>query len=191
MVLTLHITYIRFFGLNLALILFPIIQKNQRIQENNRILEIARLQDFAPNTQGLLGALSGPQTPCRIERTPHWKFLPTGLLIFYNIFFQRVTKVLLASGFGKGVLKVRLNKISFDWLFQSLTIGTGSKKPISSSVINDLKFTITGGIQNQKNWERTLKIILVTVDLDLKSRGAQKGLRPNIATFDISKQKFP
>ena len=41
--------------------------------------EIARLQDFAPNTQGLLGALSGPQTSCRIERTPLWKFLPTGL----------------------------------------------------------------------------------------------------------------
>ena len=44
-----------------------------------KCLEIARLQDFAPNTQGLLGALSGPQTPCRIERTPLWKFLPTGL----------------------------------------------------------------------------------------------------------------
>ena len=42
-------------------------------------MEIARLQDFAPNTQGLLGALSGPQTPCRIERTPFLKFLPTGL----------------------------------------------------------------------------------------------------------------
>ena len=35
-----------------------------------KCLEIARLQDFAPNTQGLLGALSRPQTPCRIERTP-------------------------------------------------------------------------------------------------------------------------
>ena len=44
-----------------------------------KCLEIARLQDFAPNTQGLLGALSGPQTPCRIEWTPLWKFLPTGL----------------------------------------------------------------------------------------------------------------
>ena len=43
-------------------------------------LEIARLQDFAPNTQVLLGDLSGPQTPCRIERTPLWKFLSTGLL---------------------------------------------------------------------------------------------------------------
>ena len=44
-----------------------------------KCLEIARLQEFAPNTQGLLGALSGPQTPCRIERTPLWKFLPTDL----------------------------------------------------------------------------------------------------------------
>ena len=35
-----------------------------------KFLEIARLQDFAPNTKGLLGALSGLQTPCRIERTP-------------------------------------------------------------------------------------------------------------------------
>ena len=45
-----------------------------------KCLEIAKLQDFAPNTQELLGALSGPQTPCRIERTPLWKFLPTGLI---------------------------------------------------------------------------------------------------------------
>ena len=41
-----------------------------------RVWKFARLQDFAPNTQGLLGALSGPQTP---ERTPLWKLLPTGL----------------------------------------------------------------------------------------------------------------
>ena len=34
-----------------------------------KCLEIARLQDFVPNNQGLLGALSGPQTPWRIERT--------------------------------------------------------------------------------------------------------------------------
>ena len=40
--------------------------------------EIAWFQDFAHNTQGLLGALS-PQTPCRIERPPLWKFLPTRL----------------------------------------------------------------------------------------------------------------
>ena len=39
-----------------------------------KCLEIARLQDFAPNTQGLRGALSGPQTPCRIERTPTENF---------------------------------------------------------------------------------------------------------------------
>ena len=39
-----------------------------------KCLEIAKLQDFAPNTQGLLGALSGPQTPCRIERTPSENF---------------------------------------------------------------------------------------------------------------------
>ena len=39
-----------------------------------KCLEIARLQDFAPNTQGLLGALSGAKTPCRIERTPLWNF---------------------------------------------------------------------------------------------------------------------
>ena len=30
-----------------------------------KCLEIARFQDFAPNTPELLGALSGPQTPCR------------------------------------------------------------------------------------------------------------------------------
>ena len=47
-----------------------------------KCLEIARLQDFEPNTQGLLGALRGPQTPCRIERTPLWKFLRTGLHIY-------------------------------------------------------------------------------------------------------------
>ena len=36
-----------------------------------KCLEIARLQDFAPapNTQGLLGALSGPQTPNLPYRT--------------------------------------------------------------------------------------------------------------------------
>ena len=45
-----------------------------------KCLEIARLQDFASNTEGLLGALSGPQTPCRIERTPLWKYLPKGLV---------------------------------------------------------------------------------------------------------------
>ena len=45
-----------------------------------KCLEIARLQDFAPNTQRLVGALSGLQTTCRIERTPLWKFLPTSLL---------------------------------------------------------------------------------------------------------------
>ena len=44
-----------------------------------KYLEIAWLQDFAPNTHGFLGALNGPQTPCRIERIPLWKFLPTGL----------------------------------------------------------------------------------------------------------------
>ena len=51
--------------------------------------EIARLQDFAPNTctQGLLGALSGPQIPCRIERTPLWKFLSTGLWSTWTLIF--------------------------------------------------------------------------------------------------------
>ena len=39
-----------------------------------KCLEIARLQYFAPNTQGLLRALSGPQTPCRIELTPSENF---------------------------------------------------------------------------------------------------------------------
>ena len=55
-----------------------------------KCLEIARFQDFAPNTPELLGALSGPQTPFpkstslrttryASRRTPLWKFLPTGL----------------------------------------------------------------------------------------------------------------
>ena len=62
-----------------------------------KCLEIARLQDFAPNTQGLLGALSGPQTPCRIERTPLWKFLPTGLnhmaiTEWHTLYHTRLTK---------------------------------------------------------------------------------------------------
>ena len=39
-----------------------------------KCLEIARLQDFAPFTQGLLGAFSRAKTPCRIERTPLWNF---------------------------------------------------------------------------------------------------------------------
>ena len=39
-----------------------------------KCLEIARLQDFAPNTQGLLGALSGPQTPFRIDEPPSENF---------------------------------------------------------------------------------------------------------------------
>ena len=34
-------------------------------------LKIARLQGFALNTQGLLGALSGPQTLCREVRDSH------------------------------------------------------------------------------------------------------------------------
>ena len=51
-----------------------------------KCLEIARLQDFAPNTPGFLGALSGPRpftARCAIRdasrRTPLWKFLSTGL----------------------------------------------------------------------------------------------------------------
>ena len=61
-----------------------------------KCLEIARFQDFAPNTPELLGALSGPQTPCRrsyaSRRTPLWKFLPTGLLyreIFVSVLYFR------------------------------------------------------------------------------------------------------
>ena len=44
--------------------------ENRAFRKLMKCLEIARLQDFAPNTQGLLGTLSGSQTPCRIERTP-------------------------------------------------------------------------------------------------------------------------
>ena len=36
-----------------------------------KCLKIARLQDFAPNTPGLLGALSGLQTLCREVRDSH------------------------------------------------------------------------------------------------------------------------
>ena len=36
-----------------------------------KCLKIARLQDFALNTPGLLGALSGPQTLCREVRDSH------------------------------------------------------------------------------------------------------------------------
>ena len=36
-----------------------------------KCLIIARLQDFAPNTPGLLGALSSPQTLCREVRDSH------------------------------------------------------------------------------------------------------------------------
>ena len=39
-----------------------------------KCLEIARLQYFAPNTQGLLGALSGPQTPCLLNEPPSENF---------------------------------------------------------------------------------------------------------------------
>ena len=35
-----------------------------------KCLEIARLQNFAPNTPGHLGALSGPQTLYRIDESP-------------------------------------------------------------------------------------------------------------------------
>ena len=61
-----------------------------------KCLEIARLQDFALNTQGLLGALSGPQTPCRIERSPLWKFLPTGLLKAVDFIVQKERLYIIA-----------------------------------------------------------------------------------------------
>ena len=35
-----------------------------------KCLETARLQDFEPNTQGLQGALSGPQTPAVSNEPP-------------------------------------------------------------------------------------------------------------------------
>ena len=40
-------------------------EKNQIFQTEISCLQIARMQDFAPNTPELLGALSGPQTPGR------------------------------------------------------------------------------------------------------------------------------
>ena len=39
-------------------------------QTEIRCLQIARVQDFAPNTPELLGALSGPQTPGRKSTSP-------------------------------------------------------------------------------------------------------------------------
>ena len=43
-----------------------------------KCLEIARLQDFAPNSQGLLGALSGPQTPLPYRTNPPLKISAYG-----------------------------------------------------------------------------------------------------------------
>ena len=67
-------------------------------QTEIRCLQIARMQDFAPNTPELLGALSGPQTPpptvrapriarCATRfasRTPLHSFLPTGMRWTYQ-----------------------------------------------------------------------------------------------------------
>ena len=49
-----------------------IFEKNQDFPKVwMKCLKIARLQDFAPNTPGLLGALSRPQTLCREVRDSH------------------------------------------------------------------------------------------------------------------------
>ena len=40
-------------------------EKMELFQTEIMCLQIARMQDFAPNTPELLGALSGPQTPGR------------------------------------------------------------------------------------------------------------------------------
>ena len=53
--------------------------KMELFQTEIRCLQIARMQDFAPNTPELLGALSGPQTPGRNESNPPQSFLATGM----------------------------------------------------------------------------------------------------------------
>ena len=55
--------------------------KMELFQTEIRCLQIAKMQDFAPNTPELLGALSGPQTPVRNESNPPpQSFLATGML---------------------------------------------------------------------------------------------------------------
>ena len=66
-------------------------EEMELFQTEIRCLQIARMQDFAPNTPGLLGALSGPRPPavtaprnarCATHfasRTPLHSFLPTGM----------------------------------------------------------------------------------------------------------------
>ena len=71
-----------------------------------KCLKIARLQDFAPNTPGLLGALSGPQTLCRevriaSRRTPLWKFLPTGLIDVNETVYVRQGNILATAYKGR------------------------------------------------------------------------------------------
>ena len=54
--------------------------KMELFQTEIRCLQISRMQDFAPNTPELLGALSGPRPPAVMSRTPRQSFLATGML---------------------------------------------------------------------------------------------------------------
>ena len=55
-----------------------------------KCLEIARLQDFAPNTQGLLGALSGPQNPAVSNELPSENFC---LRAWYCLSFESLFRL--------------------------------------------------------------------------------------------------
>ena len=46
-----------------------------------KCLEIARLQDFAPNTQGPLGVLSGPKPPAVSNEPPPLKISAYGPVV--------------------------------------------------------------------------------------------------------------
>ena len=59
--------------------------ENRAFRKLMKCLEIARLQDFAPNTQGLLGALCGPPPPLPYRTNPPLKIFAYGPGLYLHL----------------------------------------------------------------------------------------------------------
>ena len=116
-----------------------------------KCLEIARLQDFAPNTPGFLAALSGPRPPyarCAIRdasrRTPLWKFLPTGLstIVIVILFSHLLSNMSSSSTMISNADVINSRKstgstMTAQWMVKLINCNLNSTKVAVSRLWND------------------------------------------------------